>query len=710
MTSAIVFVGIGLAFGNVQAATSSRRAAEDCMVRKLHMVGEAEPPTHVGGGAAQVFGRSGLEDSDDVTTPTANRHLGRRLKQSIISSPPSSSEPSCSTPSSAASSSSSHPLPLYEDASAEVKLPRGFLKHYQNPYADAARVGKLVLSQRSSPDSFGGSETKNDILGTNAPAAVADQILQAVLPLRRIMGKQAPPKRLAAGAVSTPARHTASCLKPWEVNKRARRLYAGDVAKHRSSGTYMQAYKLAVGDSSAWSSLSDNERDEYVQVATDHLAASMAQTESSKCVSEAASDKSVEDDALFRSYGAMFTWNGPWLADSVVLSDLIQKFRGQPDELAAKVRDMPEAVALMDQFRQEMLKYKTSLYWPQMSCCLELSLKSEAGCRVHFHMFAEFADRTRNIINIRSVQFDNVLCGYFAPTLTLRGPKGRDRALREGHYYVQAPKIGNVMWRSTCPKFEVLMVSSDFIKRLWQQRKMTTAMAMQESILSRDRVPAMVQLLEKTRCLEYSLEAELSNVAAHALWKPAPFKPPTDEELSFLKQFACRYAEPCLALSWASKLCSGTDVTASLTMRRFKLLILDGLSRTGKTERALAFFGFENCLILNCQDTCTPCLRPFLGGRHTCIIYDEGSWELVSKNRALFQSSSRPTQLSQSQCNESAYTVQVFRVPMVVTSNNFWSGCKDATARDWIAKNSFYRWIDSPTWMETEVGMSASSL
>ena len=43
LTSAIVFVGIGLAFGNVQAATSSRRAAEDSMVRKLHMVGEAGP-------------------------------------------------------------------------------------------------------------------------------------------------------------------------------------------------------------------------------------------------------------------------------------------------------------------------------------------------------------------------------------------------------------------------------------------------------------------------------------------------------------------------------------------------------------------------------------------------------------------------------------------------------------------------------------------
>ena len=164
------------------------------------MVGEAVPPTPVGGGAAQVFGRSALADSDDVTTPTANRHLGRRLKQSITSSPPSSSELSCSTPSSAASSSSSHPLPLYEDSSAEVKLPRGFLKHYQNPYADAARAGKLVLSQRPSPDSFGGSETKNDILGTNAPAAVADQILQAVLPLRRITGKQAPPNRLATGA------------------------------------------------------------------------------------------------------------------------------------------------------------------------------------------------------------------------------------------------------------------------------------------------------------------------------------------------------------------------------------------------------------------------------------------------------------------------------------------------------------------------------
>ena len=60
--------------------------------------------------------------------------------------------------------------------------------------------------------------------------------------------------------------------------------------------------------------------------------------------------------------------------------------------------------------------------------------------------------------------------------------------------------------------------------------------------------------LGETRSLEYSLEAQLSSVAADASWKPAPFKPPTDEELSFLTQFASRYAEPGLAQSWAAKL------------------------------------------------------------------------------------------------------------------------------------------------------------
>ena len=72
-------------------------------------------------------------------------------------------------------------------------------------------------------------------------------------------------------------------------------------------------------------------------------------------------------------------------------------------------------------------------------------------------------------------------------------------------------------------------------------------------------------------------------------------------------------------------------------------------------------------------------------------------------------SNSRPTQLSQSQCNESDYTAQVFRMPMIVTSNNLSSGCDDTTAGDWIEKNSFYPWIDKPTWIQVEVAMSKSS-
>ena len=73
---------------------------------------------------------------------------------------------------------------------------------------------------------------------------------------------------------------------------------------------------------------------------------------------------------------------------------------------------------------------------------------------------------------------------------------------------------------------------------------------------------------------------------------------------------------------------------------------------------------------------------------------------LMSVNRALFQSYPRGIQLSQSTCNEAAYTVVVWRIPMILTSNNFWAKCQDESARDWILANSYYRWIDEPTWLE----------
>jgi hypothetical protein len=96
-----------------------------------------------------------------------------------------------------------------------------------------------------------------------------------------------------------------------------------------------------------------------------------------------------------------------------------------------------------------------------------------------------------------------------------------------------------------------------------------------------------------------------------------------------------------------------------------------------------------------------PCLLDWLHGHHTAIVYEEATWELVWDNRMLMQSGPVALRMGQSPTNQSSYEVNVYGAPMIVTSNDFWQGCTNRAAKDWIEANSFYRWIDTPQW-ETE--------
>jgi hypothetical protein len=125
-------------------------------------------------------------------------------------------------------------------------------------------------------------------------------------------------------------------------------------------------------------------------------------------------------------------------------------------------------------------------------------------------------------------------------------------------------------------------------------------------------------------------------------------------------------------------------------------LIYDGPSRTGKTERALSWFGQDRTLTVNCQGVRSPCLKDFETGGFRAICYEEASWELLWENRQLLQSGLNPVLLGQSQCNEHCYWVNVFGTPQLVTSNNFFEGCQSQEARAWIKANAFYVRVETP--------------
>ena len=128
-------------------------------------------------------------------------------------------------------------------------------------------------------------------------------------------------------------------------------------------------------------------------------------------------------------------------------------------------------------------------------------------------------------------------------------------------------------------------------------------------------------------------------------------------------------------------------------IRRFKLLLLRGLSQAGKTMRAEAIFGHGHTLILNCQglDTHMPSFAEVDRTRHLCVVLDEASVQQVLSNKALMQCGPRPVCLGQSACNMFKYTVDCYQLAIVLCSNDFpitcAEGLKSMEEEDWISAN-----------------------
>ena len=274
--------------------------------------------------------------------------------------------------------------------------------------------------------------------------------------------------------------------------------------------------------------------------------------------------------------------------------------------------------------------------------------------------------------------------------------RGRDRALTEGHYYCQAEKLGHVLHETSTPKWKKLFPDAKMVLSLWKTRKMTTEAAKVEVLMTRDRVPSVLTMLDDTMSLEYAERVRRESRAAEEGWKRNPFKEPLDKELEWVRQFAVLALEPHMMVSRAANFCQTADLKASAGLRRAKFLVYDGPSRMGKTELACAWFGAQYTLVANAQECVTPNLRPMLTGKFRAIVFDEGNWELCWKNKAMMQASPRPLTMAQSQCIDRCYEVMMFRVPMIICSNTFWEGCKDPEAQDWIEKNCFVVSVTQP--------------
>ena len=216
-----------------------------------------------------------------------------------------------------------------------------------------------------------------------------------------------------------------------------------------------------------------------------------------------------------------------------------------------------------------------------------------------------------------------------------------------------------------------------YIHDLWSRRKMSSEDAKSEALASRGMgCKKFMEVIDFTTEEETRLqeEAQVTKVQNRLALTLRPFRNSSiiDE---FMEQFARHLQDPQI---------------------RYKILLMRGNSRSGKTQRAKALFGPSRTLALNCQGMSPdlPSIAGYDRKAHDAIVWDEIDEHQVLSNKVAFQSGVDPVTLGQSKCNQHAYRRWLHGVPMILCSNTFkWPGdCNhDLPHEDaqWLVENIF---------------------
>ena len=230
----------------------------------------------------------------------------------------------------------------------------------------------------------------------------------------------------------------------------------------------------------------------------------------------------------------------------------------------------------------------------------------------------------------------------------------------------------------TKQKFLKITVNPHWIWRRVQGRKMSTISARDELVASANRLTAHLPNIDK-------LMTELAAVQLRD-------KIARQEELLAKERRPFKRIRPVELLV--------ADLEASRERRKWR--VLDGPSRTGKTQFIMSLFGRESTLEVNAADEESPALQTFDYKKHRCILLDEAPPSMVLRNRKVFQCPNAMVTLGQSKTNCHSYSIYLNETLLAIASND-WQESVDAlsrASRDWIYANQVYVKVTRPLWVE----------
>ncbi len=426
--------------------------------------------------------------------------------------------------------------------------------------------------------------------------------------------------------------------------------------------------------------------------------------------SEKPRDANDGSDVWLRRHDCLLTWNGDW--GLVPLSD-ISRITLTVDEACAVLRSSAKLAALRQEVQEALEAWDETHRFTATAWSLEISPQTyEQACaaavsrtpqctallpetsrtpdprdpsvgadeprlRLHLHMYFRWGKKT----HIRSA---NIFAfkGTVPVKSSIASPSGgrRSNPGNAGLYYVQAPKVGMIEWGGSVEPYADYLVNSDWIFNLVQQRKMAFSDARRELVKSAKCLPTKLSALEvwnKETAAE-SLENHIKGVTSVCKALTQPFR-----VVDIVEDWKLQFA----------------------TIRhRYKFLVLEGKSRTGKTQFARELMDDEegDYLEIDCSGATEPDARDFVALKHKLIIFDEGSPSMVVRCKKLFQAGNCWVRLGQSATNCFAYKVWPHRVRMVICTNRWESCVSDMNEEDqeWLQSNSFYYKVEDKLWID----------
>ena len=141
------------------------------------------------------------------------------------------------------------------------------------------------------------------------------------------------------------------------------------------------------------------------------------------------------------------------------------------------------------------------------------------------------------------------------------------------------------------------------------------------------------------------------------------------------------------------------EVTKPLQTRK-KFLVLQGPSRTGKTEFVRGLFSLGSLLELNCANMKDICLASFDCLKHRAILWDEASASLVSSNRKVFQHPLCTVDLGHSPTGQHVRNYFLGNCCSIIATNKWYDdlGKLSAGDQEWLRANMVVVDVDQPLW------------